>query len=209
MERSQSEALFFMLEAFSKMNNREITPEIFKIWLLALDGYPFEEIKIAFNRYIQTEKGMPEPVDILKILRGTGCDRALAALLKVERAMELHGAYSTVVFDDPVIHATIQSLGGWIKSCRQTESEFTWWKKDFRERYEHLDRYDLPPEIPLKLTGIFDEKNLTLGEKPQEPKVIGDYEKAIGWVSKMEKSVSPSAPLLKMAKECLKSMHGI
>ena len=182
---------------------------VFNFWLNGLAEFPFEDIKTAFEKWMMTSDRMPKIANIREILQGSVEDLALAALLKVERAMELHGAYATVVFDDPVIHATIQSLGGWIKSCRQTESEFTWWKKDFRERYEHCLRYGMGGEIPPKLTGIFDEKNLTLGEKPQEPKVIGDYEKAIGWVSKMEKSVSPSAPLLKMAKECLKSMHGI
>ncbi|MHB8544074.1 MAG: hypothetical protein ACYC9S_08770, partial [Leptospirales bacterium] len=85
MERFQSEALFSMLETISKMKNREMTAEIFKLWLAALNSYSFEEIKNAFNRYIQTERGMPEPVDILEILRGTAEDLALAALIKVER----------------------------------------------------------------------------------------------------------------------------
>ena len=209
MERSQSEALFSMLEAISKMKNREMTVVIFKFWLVALDGYPFEEIKNACNRYIQTEKGMPEPVDILKILRGSGEDRALAALLKVEKAMDEHGAYTTVVFDDPVIHATLQSLGGWIKTCRQTEYEFTWWKKEFRERYQHFDQYGLPPELPFRLPGIFDQSNLPLGEKPQKPEVIGDYEKAIGWVSKMEKSLAPGLTMRELTQKHLKTMDGI
>lgn len=186
MERFQSEALFSMLETISKMKNREMTAEIFKLWLAALNSYSFEEIKNAFNRYIQTERGMPEPVDILDILRGTAEDLALAALIKVENAMSRHGSYATVVFDDPVIHAVIDELGGWIRCCHVTESEFPWWKREFRERYKHHARYGLPPRLPATLTGIIDERNLPLGKQPQKPAVIGDYEKAIGWVSKLE-----------------------
>ena len=209
MERSQSEALFFMLEAISKMNNRELTAEIFKFWLAALDSFAFEDIKNAFNRFIQTESRMPQPADILKIIRGSGEDKALAALMKVEKAMDEHGAYATVVFDDPAIHATIQSLGGWIKTCRQTEYEFTWWKKEFRERYEHFDQYGLPPDIPAQLAGIFDQANLPLGENSQKPVVIGDYEKAIAWVSKRKKASTPALEIRDRALKCLKTMDGI
>ena len=185
MERSQSEKLFSVLETISKMKNREMTAEIFKLWLAALDSYPFEEIKNAFNRYIQTERGMPEPVDILDILRGSSEDRALAALIKVETAMSRHGSYATVVFDDPIIHAVIDGLGGWIKCCRVTDRELTWWEKDFRERYRHHLSCGIPSDVSPKLLGILDETNLPMGESPQKPVVIGNYEKAIGWVSKL------------------------
>jgi hypothetical protein len=187
MERSQSEALFSMLEAISKMKNREMTVEIFKLWLVAMEGYPFEEIKSAFNRYIQTEKGMPEPVDIVKILRGSGEDLTLSALIKVEEAMRVHGGYATVVFDDPIIHAVIRQLGGWVRLCSLPEEKFVWWRKDFKERYQHHLRMGLHQEdVPLKLSGIFDEANRPLGVPAQKTVVIGDYEKAIGWTAKLE-----------------------
>ena len=198
-----------MLEAISKMNNRELTAEIFKFWLAALDSFAFEDIKNAFNRFIQTESRMPQPADILKIIRGSGEGKALAALMKVEKAMDEHGAYATVVFDDPAIHATIQSLGGWVKACRQTEYEFAWWKKEFRERYAHFDQYGLPPDLPAQLSGIFDLANLPLGEKTRKPVVIGDYEKAIAWVAKRKKANAPALDIRDRALKCLKTMDGI
>ncbi len=179
-----------------------MTETVFKFWIASLKDYSFQEIVDAFNRFVQTESRMPVLADILKILRGSEEDRALAALLKVERAMEEHGGYATVVFDDPVIHATIQSLGGWLKACRQTDYDFTWWKKEFRERYRHFDQYGLPPEVPVRLVGIFDQANLPLGNNPQKPAVIGNYEKAIEWVSKMEetRSLSSETKHLKLSK---------
>ena len=206
MERSQSEALFFILEAISKMNNRELTDEIFKFWLAALESFTFEEIKNAFNRFVQTESRMPLPADILKIIRGSEEDRALEALMKVEKAMDEHGAYATVVFDDPAIHVTIQSLGGWVKACRQTEYEFTWWKKDFRERYQMIEQRGLPPDVPLKLFGIFDQTNLPMGRPPQTPQMIGDPGKIRAWIARVEepRSLEERAALLSMARTVLK-----
>ncbi len=177
-----------ILEPVSELFSRPMTPEILNLWFGLLGPHSPDEIRKAFSRFIQAESRMPLPADILGILRGAGEDRALAALMKVEKAIDEHGAYATVIFDDPVIHATIQSLGGWIKSCRQTEYEFTWWKKEFRERYQYFEQYGPPSEVPVRLAGIFDQANLPRGETSQEPKVVGDYEKAIGWVSKREKS---------------------
>lgn len=163
-----------------------MTGEIFKLWLGVLENYPFEEIQNAFNRYLQTESRMPLPADILKILRGSEDDLSLAALIKVEKAMSRHGSYATVVFDDPIIHAVVDELGGWIKCCHGTDKELTWWEKNFRERYRHHLRCGIPRDVTPKLLGILDETNLPHGATPQKPVVIGDYEKAIGWVSKLE-----------------------
>jgi hypothetical protein len=168
-------------------------------WLMDLGNYSFYEVLSAFETWRKTNDRMPKISNIIEIMRGSGEDRALAALIKVEKAMERYGGYTTVVFDDPIIHAVISELGGWIRTCRQTENEFTWWRKDFRERYQHHNRYGLPPDLPPKLLGILDEKNLPLGEKPRKPEIIGDYEKAIGWVSKMEKSVSPALDARQMS----------
>ncbi len=178
-------------------------------WLMDLGNYSFDEVLSAFETWRKTHDRMPKISNIIEIMKGSGEDRALAALMKVEKAMDEHGAYATVVFDDPVIHATIQSLGGWVKACRQTEYEFTWWKKEFRERYQHFEQYGPSPEVPVRLAGIFDQVNLPLGEKPRKPEIIGDYEKAIGWVSKMEKSVSPALDTRKLSQNLIKTIDGI
>ena len=179
-----------IMQPVSELYGKNLTPEALNLWFGLLKEYSIEEIQNAFSWYIQTESRMPLPADILKILRGSEEDLALAALIKVETAMSRHGSYATVVFDDPVIHAVIDELGGWIRCCHVTESEFPWWKREFRERYKHHARYGLPPRLPATLMGIIDERNLPLGKQPQKPVVIGNYETAIGWVSKLENSES-------------------
>ncbi|OOH75916.1 DUF6475 domain-containing protein [Leptospirillum ferriphilum] len=190
MEPSRYKDFGELLKGVSEMFDREMTETVFKFWIVSLKDYSFQEIVDAFNRFVQTESRMPVLADILRILRGSDEDKALSALIKVEDAMQKHGGYATVVFDDPVIHAVIQELGGWIRTCRLSEQEFVWWKKEFRERYEHHIHCGLSPhqEIPVKLSGIFDQANL-------QPVVIGDYEKAVGWVSKMKETRSLSSDL--------------
>ena len=186
-----------IMQPVSELYGKNLTPETLNLWFGLLKEYSIEEIQNAFSRYIQTESRMPLPADILKILRGSSEDLALAALIKVENAMSRYGSYATVVFDDPIIHAVISELGGWVRTCRLTENEFTWWKKEFRERYQHHLRYGTLTDLPAKLLGIYDERNLLFGEKPQKPVVIGDYEKAVGWVSKLD---SPGFSILEQKK---------
>ena len=162
------------------------------LWLRDLSPFSFDDILSAFGKWRQSSDRMPKISNIVEIIRGSEEDLALAALIKVENAMSLYGSYATVVFDDPIIHAVIPELGGWVRTCRLSENEFTWWKKDFRERYQHHLRYGTLTNLPPKLLGIFDEKNLLFGEKPQKPKVAGNYEKAIGWVSKLSNPESLS-----------------
>lgn len=175
-----------VMQPVSELYGKNLISEVLNLWFGLLNSYSIESIQNAFSLYLQTEARMPLPADILKILRGSEEDLALAALIKVEKAMSRHGSYATVVFDDPIIHAVIDELGGWIKCCHVTEKELTWWEKDFRERYRHHLRRGIPLDVSPKLLGILDETNLPHGETPQKPVVIGDYEKAIGWVSKLE-----------------------
>jgi hypothetical protein len=179
----------FMASDYYKEN---LSEGVINFWLAGLSEFSTEEVSFAFGKWMRSSDRMPKISNIVEIIKGSGEDLALAALIKVENAMSRYGSYATVVFDDPIIHAVIPELGGWVRTCRLTENEFTWWKKDFRERYQHHLRYGTLTNLPPKLLGIYDEKNLLFGEKPQKPAVIGDYEKAIGWVSKLSNPESLS-----------------
>lgn len=189
MEPSRFESFGNLLRATAEMQRQggiEITEMVFRMWVKGLQDWSYSEVESAFSRFLLIESRMPTLRDIVRILRGSEEELALSALIKVEKAMSRHGSYSTVVFDDPIIHAVVDELGGWIKCCRVTDKELTWWEKDFRERYRHHLCCGVPADVPSRLLGILDETNLPYGAIPQKPVVIGDYEKAIGWVSKLE-----------------------
>jgi len=181
---SKSELTKWLFMA-SDYYREKLSEGVVDLWLTALSEFPPDDVSAAFGKWIGSSDRMPRISNIVEIIRGSGEDLALAALIKVETAMSRHGSYATVVFDDPVIHAVIDELGGWVRTCQLTENEFTWWKKDFRERYRHHLRCGIPLDVNPKLLGILDETNLPMGESPRKPVVIGDYEKAIGWVSKL------------------------
>ena len=171
--------IFELLTVLADMYRKDMSEGEFKVWGMVLDRYEHEEISQAFSLYLAQESRFPTPADIVSRINGDAEGKALDALIKVEKAMELHGSYRTVIFDDPIIHFVIDELGGWIKSCRVSEGEFTWWKKDFRERYKHHLKYQVNPlEVP-PLIGIFDSHNLPKGSPAQIPVFIGNKDKCL------------------------------
>ena len=120
---------------------------------------------------------LPMPAEIRKFCLGTREDdlniRISQAKNKLVGALESVGTYTTVVFDDPIIHLIVRDLGGWIKLGKMD-----------REDYEKFLTFEFPKlykgyairkntDIPVMLKGISEDKTV---------KYIGNKEKAEKWV---------------------------
>lgn len=202
MELSRYNDFTKIIEKISKVYGRSLSPDVLELWIECLKPFAFEPVREALGQFVQTESRMPVPADILKILQWTGEDRALSALVKVETAVRRHGPYATVVFDDPGIHVAISGLGGWIRLCGLTEAEVVWWRKDFRERYEHWARVgSSDTEIPGKLPGIFELGNMESGFPPGPPMMIGNRDKCLQLIGEDNRQDERVRSLMKSAFE--------
>lgn len=108
----------------------------------------------------------PKPADIKKqidLILQRNCN-PMAAWTKVELAIRQHGKTRSLDFQDPAIHAAIQSLGGWIYLCQKLgeESEYSF-RRAFMESYEsaHVARLS----GPALLLGEIDSHNLRLNSE--------------------------------------------
>ena len=152
------------------------------IWWGALSRFDFDAAQRAFSLYVQDpDQGRfpPTPAGIIGEIEATGSQAATSAFDKVVSAIRHVGPYESVVFDDPIIHAVIEGLGGWIHICN------TWTTDDlkFRER-EFVTRYQVDRKDPCltyqgTLTGIAEAHNrlggLTVADGVS---MIGDATKA-------------------------------
>ena len=89
---------------------------VLAVWWEGCKGFALEQVSKALTRHAtDPERGQyaPKVADIIKQLSGTVTDRAAMAWGKAYEAMQGVGAYTDVVFDDPVIHAVIADMGGW------------------------------------------------------------------------------------------------
>jgi hypothetical protein len=134
---------------------KDVSPFALGVWWQACERFAFEQVSRALTRHaMDPERGQfaPKPSDLVRMLAGTATDRAQIAWGKVFDAMQRVGAYTDVVFDDPVIHAVIEDLGGWPKICRSEMSDLSYLQHRFTESYRaYAGREGV--EYPRKLIG--------------------------------------------------------
>jgi hypothetical protein len=161
---------------------KDLTPFALQVWELACSQFDVEQVTKALSAHLMdAERGqfMPKPADIVKQLQGTNSDRALLAWGKVFDAMQSVGSYKSVVFDDGLIHAVIEDLGGWPKICRYSNEELQFLQKRFCDSYRaYAGRKDVT--YPAQLTGEHDQQNAKFGHVSMNgPMLIGDKQKAL------------------------------
>jgi len=180
MRQSELEQFGEMLEAVAETYGKKLTPALLKIYFEALKRYEFGDVARAFSSHVQNPdcgQFMPKPADVIRFIDGGGQARSLQAWTKVETAIKHCGAYSSIVFDDAIIHAVIADMGGWINLCRTSLDEMPFRAAEFQKRYAGYQHRPLV-NYPAKLLGVFENENSQNGFKSQQPALIGDETKA-------------------------------
>lgn len=165
--------------AFYRQNVTEFSAAV---WWEACKPFDLQQVSRALTRHAtDPERGQfpPKPADIIRVLQGTTSDRAAIAWGKVHEAMSDVGAYSDVIFDDPVIHAVVDDLGGWPKMCRTETKDLSYLQHRFSESYRAYaakGQFDYPRRLSGDRSP--DEEYEKKGIKPPAPAVIGNPEQA-------------------------------
>lgn len=169
-----------VLNTVGAMYRVELSPDIVELWWNVLADYDFEAVKQALTKHLRNPDSgqfMPKPADVIRNLSGTTQDAALLAWAKVHRAVRLSGSWSDVVFDDPIIHAVVQDMGGWIRICEIREDEVGFRGKEFENRYRGYARHQERPSCPRVLIGRATLHNQAHGFETQSPILIGNEAK--------------------------------
>jgi Domain of unknown function (DUF6475) len=159
-----------------------------EIYYRALSDLTIEQIDHAVIELLNTRtitSTFPVPAEIRNAIGGRVDDAALLALDKAEKAVERHGSYRSVIFDDPVIHMVIRSMGGWPKFCCPSaygdDQEWQWKQKEFVALYKTFSRSPRG-ECPPVLIGIGNTSYEADGKTVLiPPKYVGDQQKAMAW----------------------------
>lgn len=104
-------------------------------------------------------------------------DKAIVEVGKVLEAVRKHGAYASIVFDEPVTQAVItHAYGGWVRLCSECDAQsFPWefvrtWTAYFRQRIKRFGHLPGIHEITNSSNGYY--------EHVPPPILIGDPDKA-------------------------------
>ena len=167
---------------------REATESLGGMYYDQLKDMSDDEFRSAINKVCQsvTFHKMPLPAEIRQSAFGKLEDRATLALVKVERAVREVGGYSTIIFDDPIIHKVISSFdNGWIGICDMTVEEWTWARKDFVRMYQAFSAGGFQ-SVPHKLIGRIQFDNESRGFQSKFPTVyFGGKAPALEWQKKV------------------------
>jgi hypothetical protein len=180
MKPTDREKFLTVLAGVHDFYGKELSTFAGQVWLEACDGFDVEQVTKALSAHLMdAERGqwMPKPADIVRQLQGTHTDRALVAWGKVLGAMQRVGAYSDVVFDDAVIHASIRDIGGWVAICRSSTDELPHLQRRFCDSYR---AYARRPDVdyPPRLQGEHSAINAAAGFSVGLPVLIGNADRA-------------------------------
>ena len=103
---------------------------------------------------------------------------------KLKAAIRVYGAYRTVGFDDPNIHAVIDSLGGWIQVCTMNAADLDKFITfEFKKVYRAY--LQVSYNINSKYLGIHDKEN-----KKENLVIVGNQEQYLEWNRKNTENIN-------------------
>jgi hypothetical protein len=140
MTPDDAQALSDMLTDCYALYGRDFAPQMLVLWFEALREYQLEDVSRALTLHVKNpDAGQypPKPADVTKHLQGGGGVRAMAAWGVVARAISSVGHYSSVCFDDPIIHRCIDDMGGWVKLASIADAkELPFRGNEFQKLYQ-------------------------------------------------------------------------
>ena len=182
-----------LMTALADYYEKSLSKGVLALYWEGLRQYDYEAIEKAAWAHTQLpdEAGrwMPKVSDLNKMLAGRTSDQGQIAWSKVDRAVRTVGPYSSVAFDDPVIHRVIQEMGGWVYMGCKEEKEWPFVAKEFITRYQAYKMTGDTPEHAPYLVGIAEAQNQHSGQaNPLQVRLLGNVEKAKQIASKSDEA---------------------
>lgn len=170
-----------IITGVAELYGKDISAAAASIWFNSLKEYHIDSLAKAFSVHVTNPDNgqfFPKPADIIRSIEGTSQDASFVAWTKVDETIRTIGPYQSVVFDDPIIHAVIDDMGGWIMFGEKTEDEWPFVSLEFQKRYKgYKSRKQVPPHSKI-LIGQHEAKNRQHDFEIEPPLFIGDQEKA-------------------------------
>lgn len=169
-----------LLTSIGALYRVDLSRGVIDLWWNGMQQYDLATVRAALTAHAMNPdvgQFMPKPADVVRAIGGTTTDAALIAWAKVHRAIRLVGGWLDVVFDDPLIHAVVADMGGWVNLCGISDEELPFRAKEFENRYRAYSRAKEAPSFVPVLTGRANTYNAAHGQPLDAPRLVGDPEK--------------------------------
>jgi hypothetical protein len=175
MNANEKKRLAVAVGVLGESFGREVTGITIRAYELGLEGIIIDEIEKAVSRAIAEKKFMPVPSEVRELAGDIPpADRAIKAWAIVMQQIGRYDYYNTMLFDDPIINATIRNLWrNWIVFCDALEKEGDkWMRKDFERVYISLMRSGVGQDGTTPLLGWTENNNRKLGYEIKPPVLV-------------------------------------
>ena len=205
MKQAEYPKFLELMNGVGEYYGKAISDTLLDIYLDGLKQYDYQDLSRAIKLHLSNPDGgqfFPKIADITRHIGGGNQDKALVAWSKVDKAVRTVGSHRSIVFDDPVIHAVIQDMGGWIDFGMCDLSEWPFRQNEFIKRYKgFMDRGGVGKDYPAKFLGSADMHNRQLGlvDNGRETVLIGDHSKAMD-VLKLGGDSSKKNPVIMLSE---------
>ncbi len=157
-----AQALLALASAF----NAECDEMKVRAFWMGLDDIPIEKIELAVRLAMKGCKFMPTVRELRELAGEMSPEqRAIRAFDAFAGAVQSLGCCGSPDFDDRVINATVNNMGGWLRICeRADEPDFDiWGRKEFERIYVSLCRTGISSEMGSRLIGYHEQQNTAAG----------------------------------------------
>ena len=162
-----------LITTLSKVHTKKFEPDVIEVYWNALKDFSIDDVERAVGYYTKGPRGMyiPKPADIIALIKCSPHNQALKAWDKALSAIHTHGQYSSVAFDDALIHIVIKDMGGWRKFCLTPDDRMLFTTSNFLERYRDYVT-ERPIYHPKYLAGSMSGRVEFIGDKEKVMQVI-------------------------------------
>lgn len=132
-------ASFLLLKKY--FNNYKMDKTVEDLYFNSLKNYPDEKIKLACQNIIANFKPtsttpFPLIADILNYCGEGMQGKAINIIGLIRKAIQRHGRYTSVSFNDLVLHGVIERFGGWVELCDWTQDNWNINEKRITDAYQ-------------------------------------------------------------------------
>lgn len=180
MQASDIPKFTAMMAGIGELYGKTISSMLTEIYWKALQHFEMKDVQQAFEVHINNPdcgQFFPKPADVVRFIEGSGETKALQAWAKVYRAIIHVGSYQSIAYDDPIIHAVLEDMGGWIKLCSVKNDQMPFCANEFQKRYMGFVN-NKPKRHPKYFCGIAEIENARNGHEVEPPLLLGDLKKA-------------------------------
>lgn len=179
MDNADKQAFMAVMTGMAENFGQTVTTAGVALRFEALKGFDIESVKAAAMSILGQRKytTMPTVADFLEHLGGGSVeDKAEVAAGKLLQVVAEVGCYKSLVFDDPVLMAVVESgFGGWPKLCGECNGkDERFLRKEIAKTYAAYARQG--QRKFGHLSGILENENGSAGriEFIPEPVLVGD-----------------------------------